>query len=136
MLSEARKFGIGVVSANQFLDQYPAPMRAAILSIGTHCFFQLSSADATTVAQMLDGGKSLAERLKNLPQRHFILKSGADRSTEARVPTVDESKSSYADLLNRSRALRARPRAEIEREIAKRHTALKRKTDEVLHDWN
>jgi hypothetical protein len=56
MLSEARKFGVGVVSANQFLDQYPAPMRAAILSIGTHCFFQLSSADAATVSQMLDGG--------------------------------------------------------------------------------
>src|SRR5260370_38133501 len=56
VLSEARKFGVSVVSANQFLDQYPAQMRAAILSIGTHVFFQLSSADATTVAQILDGG--------------------------------------------------------------------------------
>jgi Helicase HerA, central domain len=136
MLSEARKFGVGVVSANQFLDQYPAPMRAAILSIGTHCFFQLSSADATTVAQMLDGGKSLAERLKNLPQRHFILKSGADHWTEALVPTVEDSKTNYSDLLNRSRALRARPRAEIEREIAKRHAALNRTTEEVLHGWD
>jgi hypothetical protein len=136
MLSEARKFGVGVISANQFLDQYPAPMRAAILSIGTHCFFQLSSADAATVSQMLDGGKSMAERLKNLPQRHFILKSAADHSLEGRVPTIDESKSSYADLLNRSHALRARPRAEVEREIAKRHATLTRTTTEVLHDWN
>lgn len=136
MLSEARKFGVGVVSANQFLDQYPAPMRAAILSIGTHCFFQLSSADAATVAQMLDAGKSLGERLKNLPQRHFILKSGADHWAEARVPTVEDSKTNYSDLLNRSRALRARPRVEIEREIAKRHAALNRTTEEVLHDWN
>jgi hypothetical protein len=136
ILSEARKFGVSVVSANQFLDQYPAPMRAAILSIGTHCFFQLSSADATTVAQMLDGGKSLAERLKNLPQRHFILKSGADHWTEACVPTVADSKSSYTDLLNRSRALRARPRVEIEREIAQRHVALNKKNDGVLHGWD
>jgi hypothetical protein len=136
MLSEARKFGVGIVSANQFLDQYPAPMRAAILSIGTHCFFQLSSADATTVAQMLDGGKSLAERLKNLPQRHFILKSGSDHWTEACVPAVADSNARYTDLLNRSRALRARPRAEIEREIAKRHSALTRKTDEVLNGWD
>jgi hypothetical protein len=136
VLSEARKFGVGVVSANQFLDQYPAPMRAAILSVGTHCFFQLSSADATTVAQMLDGGKSLAERLKNLPQRHFILKSGADHWVEGCVPTVEDSKTNYADLLNRSRTLRARPRAEIERDIAKRHAALTSTTDEVLHDWN
>jgi hypothetical protein len=136
VLSEARKFGVGIVSANQFLDQYPAAMRAAILSVGTHIFFQLSSADAVTVSQMLDGGKSLAERLKNLPQRHFILKSGADHWVEGCVPTVEEPKTSYADLLNRVRALRSRPRAEIEREIAKRHAALSRTTDEVLHDWN
>ena len=136
VLSEARKFGVGVVSANQFLDQYPAPMRGAILSIATHCFFQLSSADAATVSQMLDGGKSVAERLKNLPQRHFILKSGADHWTEACVPTVEDAKTNYSDLLHRSRALRARPRVEIEREIAKRHSALSRTTEEVLHGWD
>jgi hypothetical protein len=111
-------------------------MRAAILSVGTHIFFQLSSADATAIAQMLDGGKSLAERLKNLPQRHFILKSGADHWVEGCVPTVEDSKTSYADLLNRSRALRARPRTEIEAEIAKRHASITHTTDEVLHDWN
>jgi hypothetical protein len=136
VLSEARKFGVSVVSANQFLDQYPAQMRAAILSIGTHVFFQLSSADASQVAQMLDGGKPLAERLKNLPQRHFVLKSGADRWVEGIVPTVEDSKTNYADLVNRSRALRSRPRAEIEAEIAERHEALTHTTDEVLHDWN
>ncbi len=136
VLSEARKFGVSVVSANQFLDQYPAQMRAAILSIGTHVFFQLSSADATAVAQMLDGSKLLAERLKNLPQRHFILKSGADHWVEGMVPTVEDSGTNYADLVNRSRALRARPRSEIEREIAKRHESLTHATDEALHDWN
>lgn len=136
ILSEARKFGVAVVSANQFLDQYPAPMRAAILSIGTHCFFQLSSTDATAVSQMLDGGKSLAERLKNLPQRHFILKSGADHWTEACVPSVVDSKASYTDLLNRSRTLRTRPRAEIEREIGERHARFARAPKEELHDWD
>ena len=136
MLSEARKFGVGIVSANQFLDQYPAQMRAAILSVGTHVFFQLSSADATSVGQMLDGGKPLAERLKNLSQRHFIVKSGADAPVEGCVPTIEGAKTSFAELLNRSRALRARPRAEIEHEIQKRHAALTRTTDEVLHDWN
>jgi len=135
VLSEARKFGVALVSANQFLDQYPAQMRAAILSIGSHVFFQLSSTDATAVAQILDAGKPLVERLKNLPQRHFILKSGADRWVEGCVPSVADSKTSYRDLLNRSRSLRARPRTEIEREIAKRHAALNQTTDEVLHEW-
>ncbi len=136
VLSEARKFGVSVVSANQFLDQYPAAMRGAILSVGTHVFFQVSSADAGTISQMLDGGKPLAERLKNLPQRHFILKSSADRLIEACVPTVQEPKANYRDLLNRVRALRARPRPEIEREIEERHAKLARTTDEVLHGWN
>jgi len=136
MLSEARKFGISIASANQFLDQYPAQMRAAILSIGTHVFFQLSSADATTVSQILDGGKPLAERLKNLPQRHFILKSGSDRWIEACVPKVEDSKTSYTDLLNRSRAIRAHLRTDIEREITARHDELNRATDEVLNEWN
>ena len=38
------------VSANQFLDQYPASMRSAIMAIGTHILFQLSSQDADKMA--------------------------------------------------------------------------------------
>lgn len=136
MLSEARKFGVGIVSANQYLDQLPPPMRGALLSTGTQAFFQLSSADAQAVAQMLDGGRSLAERLKNLPQRHFVVKSGAEPWAEACVPPVRDLGKSSTDLLNRSRARFARPRAEIEREIAERHAAFMTTTDEVLHDWN
>lgn len=85
VLSEARKFGVSVVSANQFLEQYPAEMQAAILAVGTHVFFQLSSMDSAQVSQALDGGKSLAERLKNLPQRRCIVKSASDRWTEVEV---------------------------------------------------
>jgi energy-coupling factor transporter ATP-binding protein EcfA2 len=136
VLSEARKFGVSIVSANQFLDQYPAEMRAAILSVGTHAFFQLSSADAGTIAQALDGGKSLAERLKNLPQRHFVVKSGADHSRELYVPTVVDPKTNFSDLVKRSREAHARPRREVEWEIAKRHAALTKTTDEVLHAWD
>ena len=108
VLSEARKFGVALVSANQFLDQYPAEMRAAILSVGTHVFFQLSSADAMPVAQALDGGRSLAERLRNLSRRHCIVKSGSDRWTEVQIPKVQDPGVDYADLLNRSRYTRGR----------------------------
>lgn len=135
MLSEARKFGVSVVSANQYLGQYPDDMRTAILSVGTHVFFQLSSADATTIAQMLDGGKSLAERLKNLPQRHFILKSGADHWREGGTPPVRDPQTDFTDLLSRASAHYGRPRAEVEAEIAERHAALMPTTDEVLHEW-
>jgi hypothetical protein len=135
MLSESRKFGVSVVSANQFLDQYPAAMRAAILSVGNHLYFQLSSADAVTISQALDGGKSLAEKLKNLPQRHFIAKSGADHWTEVVAHKVIDPKANFADLLTRVRAGTARSRAEIEREIAARHAGIHKTTDEVLHGW-
>ena len=135
VLSEARKFGVSVVSANQYLGQYPDEMRTAILSVGTHIFFQLSPSDATQIAQALDGGKSLAERLKNLPPRHFVVKSGADHWREGCTPTIQHLQVSFADLLNRARAHYGRPRAEVEAEIAERHAALIRKTDEVLHDW-
>src|SRR6266849_6065966 len=135
VLSEARKTGTGLVSANQFLDQCPQEMRAALLSVGTHVFFQLSSVDAAQVSQALDGGKPLAERLKNLPQRHCIVKAGSERWVEVRVPTVEEPQVDYTDLLNRVRYTRGRVRDHIERDIAERQMLLHRSTEEELHDW-
>jgi energy-coupling factor transporter ATP-binding protein EcfA2 len=134
-LSEARKFGVSIVSANQFLGQYPEEIRAAILSIGTHIFFNLSPVDAVQIATALDGGKSLAERLKNLPHRHFVMKSGAEHWREGCTPTVHDPAASSHDLLNRARAHHGRPRAIVEEEITKRHTALMRKGDDILDEW-
>jgi type IV secretion system coupling TraD/TrwB family protein len=135
ILSEARKFGVAVVSANQFLDQYPAETRAAILSVGTHAYFQLSSSDANQIAQALDGGKGMAERLKNLPSRHCVVKSGAERWAEVRVPTVRDIQVDYTNLLNRSRYTKGRVRAHIERDIAKRQTRTTRPAEGALNDW-
>jgi len=135
ILSEARKFGVAVVSANQFLDQYPAEMQAAILSVGTHVFFQLSSADASQIAQALDGGRPLAERLKNLWQRHCIVKSGAERWIEICVPTVHDPAVDYTDLLNRSRYQWGRVRARIEKQIRERQAVTGRAGKEILDGW-
>jgi hypothetical protein len=136
ILSEARKFGVAVVSANQFLDQYPPETRAAILSVGTHAYFQLSSADAGQIAQALDGGKALAERLKNLLSRHCVVKSGSERWAEVRVPTVRDISVDYTNLLNRSRYTKGRVRAHIERDIAKRQVGVSHRAgEESLNDW-
>jgi DNA helicase HerA-like ATPase len=135
VLSEARKFGISVTSANQFLDQYPPEMRAAILAVGTHIFFQLSSSDAQQIAAALDGGKPLAELLKNLPRRHMVVKTGHERPQEAVVPTVNEPKTDSSDLYNRCRARWARKRSEIEEEISRRQATVNRSTNEALNDW-
>jgi hypothetical protein len=136
VLSEARKFGVSVVSANQFLDQYPAEMRAAILSVGTHAFFQLSSVDAYQIAQALDGGKPLAERLKHLPQRHCIVKTGPERWTEVLVPPVRDRNADFADLSDRSRCRWGRSRKEVERDIRERQSVARSTRTEALDDWD
>lgn len=110
-------------------------MRAAILAVGTHAFFQLSSSDATQIAQALDGGKPLAERLKNLRQRHAIVKSGSERWTEIAVPTVSVAQVDPTNLVNRSRGTWGRSRVVIERAITKRQAEFRRSTDEVLNEW-
>jgi hypothetical protein len=135
VLSEARKFSVGVVSANQHLDQYPPAMLSAILAVGTHAFFRLSSPDARFIANALDGGKSLAELLRNLPQRHAVVKSGGGRWQEIQVPTINEPKIDYADLYDRSRKRWARRRDEIEREIGVRQAIARRTKEEALRDW-
>jgi len=135
VLSEARKFGVSVVTANQFLGQYPDATRAAILSVGTHVFFQLSPGDAAIIAQALDGGKSLAERLKNLPPRHFVVKSGADHWREGSTLRIVNPRATTDGLVGRARARYGRSRAAVETEIAERHGALIRAADDALDGW-
>ena len=78
-------------------------------------------------------GRPLAERLKGLPQRNFVVRTGAERWRQAVAPDVHDSRFSYTDLLKRVRAQFTRPREEVEQEIEGRHAAIHRKTDEVLH---
>ncbi|HEY2933122.1 MAG TPA: DUF87 domain-containing protein [Acidobacteriota bacterium] len=134
LLSEARKFGISVCSANQYLDQYPQQMRAAIMAVGTHVCFQLSAADADKLGAAFDGGKTLAEILKNLPQRHIVIKSGHHRWRQAVVPQIEIPQVDWRDLYNRCRHRWARRRTEIDAEIRARQQRFSRQ-DEVLDDW-
>jgi len=135
ILSEARKFNTPIVSGNQFRDQLPPELRSALDAVGTHAWFQLSPTDAAQVSHMLDGGKTLTERLKNLPQRHAIVKSGAERWVEIVVPTVHKPLVDYTDLFTRVRYGRGRVRAHIDRDIAKRQERYL-KTDDVLANWD
>lgn len=136
LLSEARKFGISVCSANQFLDQYPAGMRAAILAVGSHVCFQLSAGDADKIAAAFDGGRTLSEILKNLPPRHMVIKSGHHRWRQAVVPPQQNPVIDYTDLLRRCRMRWARRRADIDAEITSRHRGLVQSTNEVLNEWD
>jgi hypothetical protein len=135
LLSEARKFGVSIVSANQFMDQYPPAMRSALAAVGSHIYFQLSAGDAEKVAGTLDGGRTLTQELKNLPQRHLVLKSGHHRFLRAVVPNLVEPDAEARDLLQRSLQRWARRRSDIEAAIRQRHQGMRIATSEVLHDW-
>lgn len=135
LFSEARKFAVSICSANQFLDQHPSQIRAALLSIGTHIVFQLSPGDAETFAAAFGGGRSLAELLKNLPPRQFLLKSGHYPVIRGQVSTLERERTDYTDLLKRSRARWARKRTEVEREIRHRRSTLTAASKEALDDW-
>ena len=131
LFSEARKFGIGIVTANQFLAQLPPKMRSSMQAIGTRIFFQLSPEDANQVAQEIDGGRSMAERLRNLPVRHFMVKSGNTPSQEAVTPNVVTSKFPAKEFVERSNQFHAKRRNEIEQDIlARKPQKLKKVTDE------
>ena len=134
LLSESRKFGIGVCSANQYLSQYQQSIRSAILSVGTLLHFQLSGEDSEDIAKHLDGGKSLSERLRNLAPRHFIAKSGHYSPYEVLTPELPAIKVDYADLVRRSQIHYARKRSEIEADIQARKPKTA-KPEEVLSEW-
>lgn len=133
VLSEARKFGCGFCSANQYLDQYPPSLRSAVLAVGTHVLFQLSPLDADKLGALLGGGKPLQKLLKDLPSRHFVLKSGHRDWQHGRVPTVDAAHSDASDLYNRCRRRWGRPRAHIEAAIRERQHVTG--PAEVLNAW-
>ena len=135
MAAEVRKRAGALVTANQYLAQNPSEVQAALLSLGSFGFFQLSGADAQQIAAMLDGGKSLAERLKNLPRRHLIVKTVHERWSEAIVPMVQEPNIDASDLYRRSRARWARPRRDIEEEIRNRRGIGRRNHREALDGW-
>ncbi len=135
LLAEARKFGVSIVSANQYLDQFPKNMRSAVQAVGTHIAFQLSNDDAAAVSAMLDGGKPLAELLKNLPKKNFVVKSGHYPWKQVEVPDVKLEKTAIHDLLERSRNHYARLRSDVEAAIQGRRPKQKQTVEEALDAW-
>jgi len=54
MLAELRKYGVGLVLANQFPDQIEAEVRSAVLgNVGTLIIFRVGSPDAQKLVKEL-----------------------------------------------------------------------------------
>jgi hypothetical protein len=136
LISEARKFGVGIHTANQHLDQVPPAVRSALLSCSNFICFRLAHADAERMAAALDGGKTLAELLRNLPPRQMIVKRGHARWQQVLVPYVNLPHADYADLYRRCRQRWATPRTQIERQILERQAGFGTAArGEAIRDW-
>jgi hypothetical protein len=129
LFAEARKLGVSVVSANQYLEQYEGSMRAAVLSVGTQVLFQLSASDAERMGAALGGGRHLRNQLRNLRQRELVLKSGSLRYECVQVPELSLPSLRTDFLRRRSNQRYARRREDVEAEIAVRQDTRGRSLD-------
>lgn len=132
LFAEARKFGVSVATANQHLGQYPTQVRATLLSAGTTLFFRASPEDAPFIARALDGGHAVERLVKELRDRHFLVRSGSGRWMEVAADNIARNDTATAGLIERSNARWAKPRKAIEAEIASRLGAAGR---ESLEKW-
>lgn len=74
MLSEARKFGLGLILAHQYLDQLPESIRSAVLgNVGTMVVFRVGATDAMTLEPEFAPPFTAAD-LQNLPRYHTAIK--------------------------------------------------------------
>jgi hypothetical protein len=74
LLSEGRKFALGVIFAHQYLDQLTDEIRDALIgNVGTLIAFRLGTTDAATYAKEFYPIFSLDDFI-NLPRFHFCIK--------------------------------------------------------------
>ncbi len=127
MLSEARKFGLGLVLANQFLSQIDNRriVDAIFGNVGTICAFRVGRKDAEMLEPQF--GPHFSEHdLANLPNWEACLRTTVDGqmappfsvSTMVR-DDAPASEQTAAEVRARSARAYGRPLAEVEEEIAR-----------------
>lgn len=121
LLSEGRKFRVSLITGNQYLDQLSREFRGALLSSGTHVFFDLSSSDAGTLAGELSvvARQRYHRELTSLTRGQALVRIGAGSPLSISVPALPKAASPAAAdrLRSLSVAHHARPRTDIEHEI-------------------
>ena len=131
LLAESRKFGVSVVSANQFLDQLTPAMRSSLLSTSTLICFQLSGLDALRIAHLSGASRPTVERLRTLPIQHFAINGRFHRFAEGVTPlhkTPPRPQTRPLRLLHEAGTMH---RNSIESDIAARSAHRK----DHLHAW-
>ncbi len=118
ILSEARKYGLSLFLAHQYLDQLPEQIRSAIFgNCGTIISFQTGNEDAVTLAKEFYPVFSAADFI-NIPKYSFYIKLMIDGQTSkgfsALSLPIQRSACSYKDqiIVNQARAVMQTARTE------------------------
>jgi hypothetical protein len=126
MLAEARKYGLAITVANQFISQLTDSVREAIFgNVGTLLSFRVGVKDAMFLAEEYHPSY-MADDLINLPNYHLLVKSLVEGERIERFPIrtlADEYVTDFtrADRIrNQSRLSHARDRRIVEYEILQR----------------
>ncbi len=122
ILSEARKYGLNLTVANQYVAQMTEPVRDAVFgNVGTTISFRVSADDAPMLVKQFEPTFEASDLLQ-LNNRHFIIsmiiggeKVPAFSATTLSIP--DTPKDNFAAIIDYSRDRYARPRADVEAEI-------------------
>ena len=122
ILSEARKYGLNLTVANQYVAQMTDSVRDAVFgNVGTTISFRVSADDAPILSKQFEPIFEAADLLQ-LNNRNFVIsmiingeKVPAFSATTLQIP--DSPKDNFADIISNSRAHYARPRYDVEAEI-------------------
>jgi len=122
ILSEARKYGLNLTVANQYISQMQETVRNAVFgNVGTTISFRVSADDAPILGKQFEPQFEPGDLLQ-MHNRHFIInmvikgeKSPAFSATTLSLPPPQTDY--LQNIIANSREHYARPRAEVEAEI-------------------
>lgn len=125
ILSEARKYGLNLILAHQYIEQLDEKIRAAIFgNVGTIISFRLGAEDAKYLAEELSPVFDETD-LVNLPNYHIYLKLMINGRTSQpfsaiTLPLPEKGKSYKKKIIEISRKRYTRPRNQVEKDILNR----------------
>lgn len=122
ILSEARKYGLNLTVANQYISQMTESVRDAVFgNVGTTISFRVSADDAPILSKQFEPIFDQSDLIQ-MNNRHFVIsmiiageKAPAFSATTLALPKTPED--NFDEIVEYSRRVNARPKAEIEAEI-------------------
>ena len=123
ILSEARKYGLNLTVANQYISQMSETVRDAVFgNVGTMISFRVSADDAPILSKQFEP-QFEAQDLLQMHNRHFIInmvingeKAPAFSATTLTLPP--QQTDNTGRIIENTRRLYSRSRTEVEQEIS------------------